>query len=61
MVMIKIGRKKGALSKLKNVEKSIKEPNIKTEITKRNRLSIFTAFFSMNCLNNLIFNIVSLT
>ena len=55
--MIKTGRKKSALSKLKKVEKSINKPKAKTEMTKRNLLSILIAFFSKNCLNALILNI----
>lgn len=52
-----MGRKKRALSKLKNVEKSINKPKVKTEITKRILLSILIAFFSKNCLKNFKLNI----
>jgi hypothetical protein len=55
--MIKTGRKKKTLSKLKKVEKSINKPKVKTEMTKRNLLSILITFFSKNCLNALKFNI----
>ena len=48
----------GALSKLKNVEKSINKPRIKTEITKRNLLSIFIALLSKKYLKSFNLNII---